>query len=247
MSSAEAIVKTGKATVRAPYFEVSIKNYLYGDAVLALAEAADACAAEVGVDVVFVTPYTEIRRVAERTSHLKVFAPYMDSLRPGRGIAAVLPEAVRAAGADGVVLNHVERPMSLAELELAIERARELDLLSFVCAGSPLEAGMLARLGPDILNPEPADRIGTPSAVDLGFMRAADAAVKEVDDGILVEIAAGISSPEDVHAYIAAGADGCGAASGIMLAPDPAAMLTSMIEAVGRGARERAADAGGAR
>lgn len=104
-----------KRTITPPFFEIGVKNYLYGDAVLALAEAADRCAEEHDVDVLFIAPYADIRRVAERTSRLVVLAPYMDTLRPGRGMADVLPESLRAAGAHGVVVNHVERPMSLRD------------------------------------------------------------------------------------------------------------------------------------
>ena len=72
-----------KKKIRTPFFEVGVKNYLYGDSVLELAKAADAAAAKYDIDVLFLSPYTEIRRVAENTEHLIVFAPYMDTLRPG--------------------------------------------------------------------------------------------------------------------------------------------------------------------
>ena len=38
----------------------------------------------------------------------------MDSLSPGKGQGSILPEAVRAAGAKCVMLNHAERPVTLA-------------------------------------------------------------------------------------------------------------------------------------
>ena len=103
-----------KPKIRAPFFEIGIKNYIYGDDILALARAADRAAVKYDIDVLIVTPYTEIRRVAENTKKLIVFAPYMDLLRPGRGMGDVLPEAVKAAGAQGVVVNHCEKPMTLS-------------------------------------------------------------------------------------------------------------------------------------
>lgn len=217
---------------RVPFFEVGVKNYVFGDAVLALAEAAEGCAEEYDVDVLFIAPYTEIRRVAERTRRLKVMTPHMDTLRPGRGLADVLPEAVRDAGADGVVVNHSERPLSIAAVEETIARARELGMLSFVCANSVVEARAIAQFHPDIINPEPSDLIGTPNEVGLDFVRAATEAVKSVFPDILVELAAGISSPGQVYDYIRNGADGAGAASGIMLAPDPMATMREMVAAV---------------
>ena len=95
-----------KPKLRLPYFEIGIKNYLYGDDVLKLAQAAQKASEEADIDVVFIAPYTEIRRVAEQCPKLTVLAPYMDTLRPGRGMADVLPEALKAAGAQGVVINH---------------------------------------------------------------------------------------------------------------------------------------------
>lgn len=112
-----------KIKIRVPFFETSVKNYIYGDAVLEYARAADAAAKEYDVDVLFVAPYTEIRRVRENTDKLIVFAPHMDAIKPGRGIADVLPEALKAAGAQGVVLNHSERPITLNTLRKTIDRA----------------------------------------------------------------------------------------------------------------------------
>lgn len=221
-----------KPKLRIPYFEVGIKNYLYGDAVLALAKAADRAAAAFDIDVVFITPYTEIRRVAENTRHLVVLAPYMDTLRPGRGMADVLPEALQAAGAQGVVINHCERPMALSAIKQTIERARELDMLSFACADSIAEAQAIAHLHPDILNPEPTERIGTGAGSDMAYVLESIQAVKAIDPNIIVEQAAGITCAKQVYDLIFAGAEAVGAASGICTAPDPAAMLWDMVKSV---------------
>ncbi|MBQ3816165.1 MAG: triose-phosphate isomerase, partial [Clostridia bacterium] len=102
-----------KRKIRTPYFEIGTKNYIWGDTVLAYAKAADEAARKYDIDVLFITPAVEIRRVAENTENLIVLAPYMDTLRPGRGMADILPEALKAAGAEGVVVNHCEKPMSL--------------------------------------------------------------------------------------------------------------------------------------
>jgi triosephosphate isomerase len=212
-----------KALIRPPFFEVGVKNYLYGDTVLRLAEAADAAAERYDIDVLFVAPYTEIHRVAERAKRLIVLAPYMDALRPGRGMADVLPEAVVAAGAKGVVVNHCEKPMTLPQIRRTIERANELDMISFACADTVAEAVAVAQLHPDILNPEPTELIGTGRGSDM---------VKAVFPDILVEQAAGVASGRQVYELILAGADGAGAASGICLAPDPQAMAEEMIASV---------------
>ena len=157
-----------KIKIRTPFFETTVKNYIFGDAVVDYARAADAASKKYDVDVLFIAPYTEIRRVRENTDRIFVLAPYMDFIKPGRGIADVLPEALKAAGAQGVVLNHSERPMTLNALRKTIDRANKLDLLTFVCADTIAEAQALALLHPDILNPEPTELIGSGQVSDMG-------------------------------------------------------------------------------
>ena len=98
--------------------------------------AVEAAAIKYDIDAIFIAPYTEIRRIAENTTRIFVFAPYMDTLRPGRGMADVLPEALKDAGAKGVLLNHCERPMTLPQIKETIDRANELGLITFACADS---------------------------------------------------------------------------------------------------------------
>lgn len=176
-----------KVKIKAPFFEIGVKNYIYGDEVLALAQAADRAAVKYDIDVIFLAPYVDIRRVAEHTERLIVFAPYMDTIRPGRGLADVLPEAIQAAGARGVVINHCERPMTLEAIRETIRRANELDLISFACADSIEEAKAIAQLQPDIINPEPTELIGTGlnigaamlCALGLGKIQSLDSARRQ--------------------------------------------------------------------
>ena len=70
-------------TLKPPFFEIGPKSYLYGDDVLALALAADAAAKKYDVDIIFTCPVVELRRVAEATDRIFVFAPHMDPILPG--------------------------------------------------------------------------------------------------------------------------------------------------------------------
>ena len=45
-----------KAKIRLPFFETSVKNYIFGDAVLEFALCAEAAAKEYDIDVLFVAP-----------------------------------------------------------------------------------------------------------------------------------------------------------------------------------------------
>ena len=226
-----------KPVIRVPFFEVGTKNYVYGDTLLEYAKAADRFAEKYDVDVLFVVPALEVRRVAENTKNLKVFCTYMDTLRPGRGCADILPEGVKAAGAAGVMINHCEKPMSLPQMKLTIDRARELDMLVFACADTVAEARAIAQLHPDILNPEPSDIIGGgKGASPMDYVEDCIRAVKEIDPTILVEQAAGITNGQQVYDFIMAGSEAAGAASGIMNAADPIATMEEMIAATRRAA-----------
>ena len=226
-----------KQKIRVPYFEIGTKNYIYGDKVLEYAVAADRAAEKYDIDVLFICPAVEIRRVCENTKHLIVLAPYMDTLRPGRGMADILPEALKAAGAKGVVINHCEKPMSLPQMKATIDRARELDFLVFACADTLAEAKAIAQLHPDIINPEPSDIIGGGNGVSpMAYVKDSIRVIKDIYPDIMVEQAAGITNGEQVYDFIMAGSEAAGAASGIVNAKDPIAMIDEMIAATRRAA-----------
>lgn len=224
-----------KNTIKAPFFEIGPKNYLWGDDVLALAKVADAASKKYDVDIIFTCPLVELRRVKEATSRIHVFAPHMDSLKPGRGLADTLPESIVAAGAEGVMLNHCEKPLTLAELKSAIRRADEVGLVTIVCADSCAEAAAIAHLEPNIIVAEPTELIGTGKASDKEYVEASTRAVKDVNPAIMVLQGAGIKCYDDVYRNIFAGADATGSSSGIVGLPTHEArakMVDDMIRAV---------------
>ena len=218
--------------INVPFFEIGPKSYLYGDDILDLAKAADAAAEKYGVDIIFTTPIIDIRRVKENTKRIHVFAPHMDAITPGRGLADILPESLVAAGAEGVMLNHCEKPLSFELLTKTIERAKEVGLTTIVCADSLADASKIATLSPDIIVAEPSELIGTGVSVGKEYVEAATKSVKDVNENILVLTAAGIANGQDVYNTIIAGADATGSSSGVAKASDRAAMVDEMISAV---------------
>ncbi len=223
--------------IRAPVFEVGLKGYSWGADAVRLAEAADRLAERLGVSIVLNPQAVDIRPVADATSRILVFAQHMDPVEPGRGVGAVLAEALRDAGAAGTLLNHSERPMALGAMARAIERAKAVGLFTLVFADSPAEAAALAHLGPDIVLAEPPELIATGISagnVMAGFVADTLAAVKAVDPAVLVMSGAGVTGPEDVDRMIRLGLDGTGASSGILRAADPIAAMTAMLEAEAR-------------
>ena len=225
--------------LKPPFFEIGPKNYLFGDQILDLARIADEAAAKYDVRVIYTTPYADIRRVAENVKNIKVFAPHMDDIPVGRGLACVLGESLKAAGAVGVMLNHAERPLPASTLVRTLNRARELGLMSIVCADSMAETRAVAQMHPDLMITEPTELIGTGQAADLSYVKTSVDAIQSIDPNIGILVGGGISNGTDVYNTIMAGADATGSSSGIVKAADPGAMVHEMLAAVRQAWDER--------
>jgi len=222
-----------------PFFIVNPKSYLYGEESLQLALVADNLAEKYGVEIFFTAPFADLANIKAHTKKLKVTAQHMDPLVPGRGMGHVLPESLKAAGAEAVFLNHAEHSLKLTDLVDTIKRAKELGIITVVCADSLEEAIAIAKLSPDILLCEPTALIGTGKTSSFDYITETTTKIKEIDENILVMQASGISTAEDVYQTIIHGADGTGATSGILNAPDRAKRLEEMIQAIVKAKSEK--------
>ena len=215
--------------IKAPFFEVGPKAIIWGEEMLKLAKVIDKTAMKYDVDIIVTPQYTDIKLLADNTERILVFAQHMDALVPGRGLGSVLPEAVKAAGAVGVMLNHAEKPLDMETLEKTIRRADEVGLATIVCADTVEEIRQIAMLAPNLIVAEPTDLIGTGVASDMGYVRDTIAAVRAINPDIMVLQGAGISGPDDVANVIRAGAQATGCTSGVMKAADPEAAAEEML------------------
>lgn len=80
---------------------------------------------------------------------------HMDYLRPGRGLGSVLPEAVKEAGAEGVMLNHADVKLTLDEMKNGLQGQMRLDWARLLCADTVDELMSIAKLSPNLLVAEP--------------------------------------------------------------------------------------------
>lgn len=223
-----------KATLHRPFFVVNPKAYLYGEGLRDLARKADELAGGYGFECLFTAQLIDLPWVIENCPNLLPCAQAMESLRPGRGMGHILPEALAAAGVRATFLNHAENPLTVGELARCIARARELGILTCVCADSVEEAAAIAELRPDIMTCELSGLIGTGRAAGEDYIRASTRAVKDVSPHTFVLQAAGISCGQDVYDAIYYGGDATGGTSGIVAASDPFAVLEEMFAALDR-------------
>ena len=216
-------------SIKPPFFEFGPKAYLYGEELLRLVKVIYRTAARLDVDVIITPQYSDIRLLAENTERVFIFAQHMDPLPVGRGLGSVLPEALKAAGTVGVMLNHAEKPLSMDVIRQTIRRADEVGLATIVCADTAEELAEIAKMSPNLLVAEPTALIGTGQTSDASYVTETIRLVKEIDPRIMVLQGAGISSGKDVDRVIRLGAQGTGSTSGIIKAADPAAMAEEML------------------
>ncbi len=220
--------------IRPPFFEIGPKAYLYGQRALALAVEADRVGKKYGVEIIYTPQYVDIAAIAHATDHIFVFAQHMDSLPIGRGIGSVLPEAVKEAGAAGVLLNHAEKRLTLSEINRTIKRADRVGLATLVCADTPEEAAAIAHLGPNIILAEPPELIGSAGQGVGGrsYVVEINERIRAINPDIHVLHSAGISCGKDVYDIVAMGAEATGSTSGIIKAQDPFKMLEEMVRSM---------------
>ena len=222
-------------TIRPPFFEFGPKTFLSRDELLEVVEAAQAASTRYDVAVIVTPPALDVEAVKRAAPDVWVFAQAMDLAEPGSSTGAILPQALAAAGADGVMLNHAERPLAEAVMPRAIEQARTAGLQTLVCAEDAAQATRFAAWAPDVILLEPHDLIGTAHRSHRPWIAQANAAVARVDPRVLVMHGGGVADEYDVRAILAQGATGTGCTSAIVRASDRRATTERMIRAVREG------------
>ena len=190
----------------------------------------DGFAEKYDMDVIADVQTTDLRLIAENTSdRIHVYSQHMDAIPVGRGMGTILPEAVKATGAVGVMLNHAEKKLTLEEIKATIARADEVGLATIVCADSVEEVAAVAKMGPNLIVAEPTDLIGTGQTSDANYVIQTIEQVRAINPDIMVLQGAGISNGQDVYNTIKLGAQATGSTSGIIKAADPYAMVEEML------------------
>lgn len=220
--------------LKAPFFEYGPKAYMYGEELLKLVVEMDKLAEKYDVDIILDPQSVDLRLIAQNTKRIHVYAQHMDSIPVGRGMGTMLPEAVKATGAVGVMLNHAEKKLSLDEIKESIKRADEVGLATMVCGDTMQELREIAKLNPNIIVAEPTELIGTGRPADKAYVDECIELIHSINPDIMVLPSAGISCGNDCYNIVKAGADGSGSSSALAKAKDPVKMAEEMISAVRR-------------
>lgn len=191
---------------------------------------------QTGVCIAVAPQFTDIAVVAKETE-IPVFSQHIDPISFGSHTGHVLAEAVKEAGASGTLINHSERRLMDKDIEDAVRRARDVGLVSVVCADTPEASVSAASLRPEMVAVEPPELIGTGIAVSEAKPEVVSRAVelvKKVSPEIVILCGAGITRGEDVRAALRLGAKGVLIASGVVRAKEPYAALLDIARATTR-------------
>jgi len=222
--------------LKEPIIAINFKTYSQatGEKALKIAKAAEKVYKETGITIVVAPQLADLYRIAQEVE-IPVFAQHIDPIKPGSHTGHVLPEAVKEAGAVGTILNHSENRMILADLEAAIRRAEEVDLITMVCSNNPKVSAAVAALGPDYVAVEPPELIGTGIPVSKAkpeVITDTVELVKKVNPDVKVLCGAGISTGEDVKKALELGTVGVLLASGVTKAKDPEKAIWDLVSLI---------------
>ncbi len=145
-----------------------------------------------------------------------VYAQHIDPIEPGSNTGSVLAEGLKNAGVSGTLLNHSEKRLNPKLIKSIVDKCKELELTTVVCAQTPEECGKLSKLDPDYIAFEPPELIGGDISVSEEEPEVIKEAVKASKKPVLT--GAGIKTGKDVEKSIELGCKGVLVASGVVKA-----------------------------
>ncbi|MFW6109923.1 MAG: triose-phosphate isomerase [Patescibacteria group bacterium] len=209
---------------------VNFKNYKQslGEAGVELAKELEETAADFSdVEVVLTVSPVEIFRISSAVD-LPVYSQHVDPFEAEQTTGFVTCEAVKAAGAEGSLINHSEHPLSADMVEAAAERCKDQDLKTVVCTDSPLMVMQLVTFA-DVIAYEPPELIGG----DVSVTSSEPEIIKEVASAagnVPLLAGAGVCSEEDVSTALELDAGGVLVSSAIVTSNEPGEALEELLK-----------------
>lgn len=201
-----------------------------GERALHLSKIHESVSQQTGISIAVAVQATDIFRIAQEVS-IPVFAQHGDGISYGSHTGWTLPEALREAGATGVILNHSEHRFSNRETLLsAVQRAKEVGLFVCLCAESDEEGKLLSEMcSADVIAVEPPELIGGDISVSTARPELISDSVQKISK-VPVLVGAGVKNGADVRIARKLGAVGVLIASGVTKANDPEAVLLDLAQ-----------------
>lgn len=216
-----------------PIILTNFKTYEFatGEKAVTLARLHEKVSRDLGVAMAVAVQAVDLYLVSAAVS-IPVFAQHVDAIESGANTGFMLPEAVKAAGAYGTLLNHSEHQIDLELLRISIQRAHEAGLFVVACAQDHEEAEKVMFMEPDLVAVEPPELIGGDVSVSNSKPEMIRAAVALHGGNSTTLVGAGVKNATDVCVAIELGACGVLLASGVTKAADPEKVLRDLAQGV---------------
>jgi triosephosphate isomerase len=215
--------------LKTPVIVLNVKTYLEatGDNVLKIALLMEKISKEKGASMAISVQATDIQMCVKKVN-IPIWAEHIDPIKPGSHTGWILPEAIKNAGALGTLINHSEHRLNLADIDICISRAKELNLDHIVCTNNVSTSKAIAAFSPNFIAVEPPELIGGDISVttsDPEIVSRSVNVVKNIDQKVNVLCGAGVKNGKDVSKAIELGADGVLLASGVVKAKNQEEVL----------------------
>jgi triosephosphate isomerase len=199
---------------------INCKNYLEiaGEKIFQLSEIAQDISERYKIEIMIAPPQNSLFYLSQFIK-LPLICQHVDDEKIGPTTGFIIPEIAKSYGASGSLINHSEHRMEHANIKNVIERLRQLNMFSVVCASTSKEVGELSRFNPDMIAIEPPELIGTGKAVSKVNPSIITESVKEArtySKNVKVICGAGIVDKTDIQSAINLGSQGILLASGLI-------------------------------
>jgi len=215
---------------------VNFKTYKQGtgQGAIELAKICQQVAKETSVKIFPVVQAVDIYRVAKEVG-IEAWSQHVDDVEYGPNTGQILPEAIKAAGAAGTILNHSENKLPVEVVNKIVTRCQQLALKTLVCCENLSEGKELAAAKPDFLAYEPPELIGSQMASVAAVRPEVVKSFTNQITQVPILVGAGIHSQEDVQKSLESEAKGILVASDIVLAVDSQKELLELAHAFKNG------------
>lgn len=197
---------------------VNFKTYgeASGEAARDLAKKCEKAAKDSGERVVTTPQSADLLRTNDLD--IEVFSQHLDPVKAGSHTGHSLADTLKQAGASGTLINHSERRINDKKIKKTVQKAKEKEMVSIVCAQNPEECKEFSSFEPDFVAFEPPELIGGDVSVSEAKPDMIEEAVEKSEVDVLT--GAGVKDEEDVAKSIELGCKGVLVASGVVKADD---------------------------
>ena len=221
-----------------PEIVINSKNYKQGKDVVKLAKQIDkSISKEKSNHIIICVNASDIYEVKKATKNLKIYSEHVDFHNVGRATGFILPEAVKADGASGTLLNHSEHKLKWRTIKKTVKRCKQTKLKIILCISNLKQLKKALKLKPEAIAFEVPELISTsksitqskPESVKM-FACLVNKYNNKKSENIKALCGAGISSDNDIKASVEFGCDGVLIASAVTKARNPGEKLKKLIK-----------------